>query len=342
MKIRADYLIIIWMLFISGNLVAAGKIDTIYFQKGDRITGEVKSMENNQLRLSTSDASTLKIEWNKVDSVKIMNRMRIVLKDGSILYGVLLPSGQVGSCEIWSTVGDPRITNLRDIVELSPVLDKFANRLDGTLSSGFSYTKASDVMQLNLNGSIEYLAERHQIELSYDGILTRDVDVKTQTQNGGITFRRILPKKWFLVSTLGGESSTVQELDLRSQFGLGGGNSIVFTNSSHFYLAGGILGNREKSGGSTKFNLEALFAANYSVFIYESPEVSFNIGTNLIPSLNDLGRVRVRIDSNMKWEIFSDFFLKWTFFYSYDSRPLSETALKSDWAVSLIGLEYKL
>jgi hypothetical protein len=34
--------------------------------------------------------------------------------------------------------------------------------------------------------------------------------------------------------------------------------------------------------------------------------------------------------------------LKWTFYYSYDSRPLSTTASKSDWAISLLGLEYKL
>jgi hypothetical protein len=53
-------------------------------------------------------------------------------------------------------------------------------------------------------------------------------------------------------------------------------------------------------------------------------------------------RVRSRIDSNLKWEVFKDFYLKWTFFYSYDSKPLSKDGEKSDWAVSLVGLEYKL
>jgi hypothetical protein len=70
----------------------ANKVDTIFFQNGDRITAEVKSMENNKLRLSTDDAGTITLEWDKVDSVKIINPMRIVLQNGEILYGLLLPA----------------------------------------------------------------------------------------------------------------------------------------------------------------------------------------------------------------------------------------------------------
>ena len=88
--------------------------------------------------------------------------------------------------------------------------------------------------------------------------------------------------------------------------------------------------------------MEGLLTANYSVFIYDNPDVSFNLTTKLIPSLSNLGRVRLDIDSNLKWEIFSDFYLKWTFFYNFDNQPLTEGAEKNDWAVTLLGVEYKL
>ncbi len=318
------------------------KIDTIYFQGGDRITAEVKSLQNNQLRLSTNDAGTVRVEWNKVDSVKILNQMRILLKDGSILYGNIFPSGEVKSCLIWHRFGDPRNTRLVEILELSPVEDRFVNRLDGALSSGFSYIKASHVLQLNLSASIKYIAEKNQLETFYDGILTKESAGTTQRQNGGINFMRVLPNKWFLISTFTAESSSEQQLDLRTSFGFGGGNSIIYNNRTHFYAALGFQGNRELSQGTSKYNLEGLIATNYSVFIYDSPEVSFNLKSQLIPSLNDLGRVRFKVDSNLRWEVFSDFFLKWTFFYSFDSRPLSNEAERSDWAISLLGLEYNL
>ena len=324
-------------------MVQGAKIDTIYFQNGDRLTGEVKALENNQLRLSTHDASTVKVEWNKVDSVKILNNMRILMEDGDVLYGKILCAGEKGKAYIWHRAGDPQLVELIHIVSLSLLEDKFFNRINGTLSTGFSYVKASEVMQINFSGSIEYLAEKNQLELFYDGINTRDpVSGSTERQNGGATFRRILPNNWFLASALSAESNSELELDLRTAVSMGGGNIILNTNISRFYAGVGIQGTRENSSSVNSYNLEGLLIADYSVFIYDDPEVSFNLSGKLTPSLSNLGRIRADMDSNLKWEIFNDFFLKWTFYYSFDSQPLSGTASKNDWAVTLLGVEYKL
>ena len=336
--------VLLFLLFIaaSQSTLFAQKIDTIFLQQGDRITGEVKSMENNYLRLSTHDVGTVKIEWNNIDSIKILTSMRVELVDGRIMYGKLLTAGIVGSCYIWRREGDPLLVKLIRIVALSPVQEKFVDRLNGTLSSGFSYVKASDVAQLSFNGSLEYLARKNHGELFYDGIITQDSLKTTQRHNGGATFIRILPKNWFLLSSVSLESNSELELDLRSNWGVGGGKSLVRTNFTIFYLAGGVQFNRETSKGVKQFNLEGIAQANYSVFIYDDPEVSFDIKVDLIPSLNNFGRLRSNITSNLKWEVFNDFYLKWSFYYTHDNRPLSETAAKTDWAVTLLGLEYKL
>ncbi len=329
-------------IFISCN-IQAQKIDTIYFQNGDRITAEVKSLENNQLRLSTDDAGTLRLEWNKVDSVEILNNMRIVLDEGRILYGKLLPAGEAGKCFIWNRVGDPILTKLIRIVSLSLLEEKFVNRINGTLSSGFSYVKASQVMQLNLNGSIEYQAEKNHLQLSYDGIYTNEPQTgSTERQNGGVTLMRILPKNWFLVSSLSLESNSELGLDLRTSLAMGAGNSFINTNFTRLYVALGMQANRENSAETNQNNMEGLVVADYSMFIYDDPEVSFNVTANLFPSLTTLGRIRTNIDSSLKWEVFNDFYLKWTFYYNFDNQPLSESAEKNDWAVTLIGVEYRL
>jgi hypothetical protein len=329
-------------LLLSGNMLATSKIDTIYIQNGDRITGEVKSLYNNQLRLSTDDAGTIRLEWEKVDSVHILNFMRIVLKDGKIFYGKILPSGEAKSCYIWSTEGDLRQVRIVQIVELSPVQSSFFSRLDGSVGSGFSYTKASKVLQANLNTTLDYLAEKNQFEISYGGIFTRQSDTaSTQWQNGGITFRRIMPKNWFLLAQLLAESNSEQKLDLRTTAGFGAGHSIIRSNSSHFFAAGGFQANRELAEDVDQYNVEGIIQVDYSIFIYDSPEVSFNTTGKIIPSLNDLGRIRSELDTNLKWEILSDFFLKWTFYHRFDSRPLAGGE-KGDWAVILLGVEYEL
>jgi len=331
------------LLMLPACLSASGKTDTIYFQNGDRNTGEVKSLLNDLLTLSTDDAGTIKIEWTKVDSVHIINRMRILLTDGKILYGILLPAGVAKSCMIWSSAGEPVQVTLTSIVELSPIEEKFRERLNGTVSSGFSYTKASDVMQLNFNGTLKYLAKKNLIEISYDGIVTKEpTKGTTQRQKGGISLLRVMPKKWFFATQLMAESNSELQLDLRTTIGAGIGNSIVRNQRTHFYVVAGILGNRELSQENKRNNIEGLLGIDYSVFIYENPEVSFHVSSDVIPSLSDLGRIRSNTESNLKWEIFNDFYLKWSFYYSFDSRPLTNGAEKSDWAITMLGLEYKL
>lgn len=329
-------------LFCSGNSFAS-KIDTIYFQNGDRITAEVKNLENNQLKLSTADASTVYIEWNKIDSIKILNPMRILLDNGKILYGKMLPAGEIGKCFIWSTSGLPLAMELIRIVALAPMEEEFLDRISGTLSTGFSYVKATKVMQMNFDATVKYSRNKNQIQLSYSGLFSEDpTSGYSQNQNGGATYMRLLPKKWFAISEFTGESNTEMDLDIRTSLTLGAGNALIRNNRTYLYAATGFLGNREVSLGDQQYNIEAMLRAQYSVFIYDSPEISFTITGDLIPSLTNLGRIRSDINSNMKWEIFSDFYLKWTFYFSYDSRPISTTSEKNDWAVTLIGVEYKL
>ena len=334
----------VWLICLPFTVLASSKIDSIYFQGGDRITGEVKSLENDLLRISTEDAGTIKIEWGKVDSVHILNVMRILLEDGEVLYGVLLPSGVSDSSLIWHRDGDPRLVSLDRIVELSPIGESFINRLNGSVSSGFSYAKATGIMTINLDGSLQYRADKNFLELNYEGNFTNDeVSGNSQRQKGGAMMQRVLPKKWFLLAQLDAETNSEQKLDLRTSVGLGGGNSIIRTNSTHFYTAGGILLNREDSEEINQYNVEGILAANYSIFIYDAPEVSFNINGSIIPSLNHFGRIRSEIASDLKWEILDDLFVKWTFYYSFDSEPLNTSgeAEKSDWAITMLGLEFK-
>jgi hypothetical protein len=339
---KANILLILALLGVSVQVHAA-KIDTIFFQNGDRVTAEVISLKNNQLKLDTDDAGIINVEWDKIDSVKIFNVMRILLDDGKILYGKLLTAGEAGKCYIWSSTEDPVLMELILIVDLAPIEEKFVDRLNGTLSSGFSYVKATDVMQINLDASIKYTAEKNQVQLAYSGLFSREAESSNeQNQSGGASFMRLLPKNWFLISALNLESNSAMDLDLRTSLAVGGGHALIRSNSSYLYIALGVLGNREVSLGEIQFNVEALLKTEYSVFINDKPNVSFTVKGDLIPSLNDLGRIRADIDSNLRWEIFSDLYLKWTFFYSFDSRPLSENAEKSDWAVTLIGVEYKL
>ena len=330
------------LLYASSGALASSKIDTIYFQEGDRVTGEVKSLEKDLLRVSTDDAGTVKFEWSKVDSVCIKNVLRISLANGEILFGQLFPAGTAKRIRIIDEGHEVMTVPLDSIVELAQSEERIVDRLDGVLSTGVSYTKASEVFQFDFSGKIQYRAKRNLLDADYYAILTSQGEIETtQRQSGGVTFTRILPRKWFVLARLLAESNSELQLDLRTTFGLGGGNNLIQTNSSRLYLAAGTLVNREYTAGGDQNNVEGIAVLNYSIFIYDSPEVSFNFNGTVIPSINNPGRIRSELDTSLRWEMFDDLYLKGTFYNSFDNRPVVETASINDWALTL-GLEYKL
>lgn len=322
-------------------LQAGPKIDTLYLQAGDRLTGEVKNLEDNRLEISTDDAGTLFVEWNKLDSIHILSSMRIVLDDGAILYGVMLPCGRHKITEIWHREGDPILIELDRIVALTPIRERIRDRLDGHLTTGISYVKANDLFRFDFDGLVSYTADRNNVSLSYVALYSQDQDGPAQRQNIELSFRRLLPRRWFLITKFYVESNSELGLDIRSNLATGGGSSLIRSNSMHLYWMGGFLGNRESSGDVSRNNVEGFGAIYYHLFIYDNPDVTLHLFTNVIPSLTSPGRFRFNIESSLSWEFVTDFYLKWGFYYAFDNQPLEETADRSDWAVSLLGLQYE-
>jgi hypothetical protein len=68
-------------------------------------------------------------------------------------------------------------------------------------------------------------------------------------------------------------------------------------------------------------------------FRYDTPELDWSTNLELIPSLTESGRVRVELDTKLKWEIIGDLFWQLEFYVSYDSQPQSDTGSNNDHGV---------
>jgi hypothetical protein len=162
----------------------------------------------------------------------------------------------------------------------------------------------------------------------------------TQRQTGGATFNRILPKNWSVLGKLLAESNSEFQLDVRTSVITAGSYNFIRSNSQILQAGLGLSVNREFSGDLTQNNIEGLVGLGYSLFIIDSPEVTYNFAGYLFPGLNRIGRVRSEINTDLKWEMFNDFFLKGSLFFSFDNKPLSGVDTHTDWGTSL-GVEYK-
>ena len=328
------------MVCFEETKAASSKIDTVYFQHGDRLTGELVSLNKGILKLKTSDVGTVSIEWQNVDSLCILNPLRILKHNGGVLYGRLYPSGKDKVSVLLDEDGRKSEIELVAIVELIQLKEKIISRLSGTLSAGFNYTKATAVSQLDFSGNVDYKGEKTIFSANYSIVLTDDKSETTQRQTGGASFDRLLPNNWSTQGRLLAETNSEFQLDLRTSLNSSVSYNFIRSNNQFLQAGGGFSLNREFSGDLAQNNIEGLVGMSYSLFILDSPQVTFNFDGYLFPGLNRFGRIRSEINTDLKWEMFKDFFLKGSLFYSFDNEPLSGVDVRTDWGTSL-GLEFK-
>ena len=166
-----------WFVLAGGVLYGGEKTDRVGLLNGDKLTGEVKKLEDGLLVLSTDDMGTLSIEWDKISSLISSKQFEVEMSDGTLHYGLL---SDTSTPRFMLITTDSLIVRVyRDeVVKLIPMDDEFWTRLDGSLSLGFSYTMASGLFQLNSNMDVTYRGRKSQSELTFSSVLTRQTDVE--------------------------------------------------------------------------------------------------------------------------------------------------------------------
>ena len=75
---------------------AADKTDVVLIVNGDRLTGEVKSLERGRLRFKTAATDTISIEWDDVASLRSNQNIQVETEDGRGTLDIWLQKRQQG------------------------------------------------------------------------------------------------------------------------------------------------------------------------------------------------------------------------------------------------------
>jgi hypothetical protein len=314
---------------------ARDKNDVIWLSNGDRVTGEIKQLEHGKLRLSTDSMGEVRVEWDDVVRVESDYEFQFERSDGRRITGAIDKTSD--QREITLTNEEQTITFAHGkVVRISQIEDSFWERLQGSMTFGYSFTKASDVAQGNLGFRATHRTEIRSFSLDGSTITTND-QVNESTQRSDLSFNmtRFRKNRWFSAYLLNFESNDELGLNLRTSIGAGLGRYLIQSNTSELALAGGLLGTAETLEGdvSSQENIEGLLGLNYSRYIYDDPSVDLSVGLSVFPSITESGRTRAQFDVNLRWELIADLFWDMSYYNTFDSDPPSGTESTSDYGV---------
>jgi len=340
---RFKYFVLLILFF--PLFLYAKKTDIIILDNGDHLTGDIKFMEQAILRLKTDAMSSINIKWKKIRYVKSNQSFRIEKSDGSLLFGMI--ETDTVTAELIVDIGETaQRVPLKEVVAITEVKDTFEKGVKLTIDVGFTYTKASNVLQFNISGDAGYRTLFWNRTLNFRSVLTTLTDSTfSKNQNINLTFYRLLRKKYFITGFTNATQNTELSLKIRLALGLGFGRYFLRTNTMIFDSAIGAQGTREWKYGSNEptNNVEGLIAVNFERFILFSPKFNLNINFKAYPNITDWGRIRIDFESKLNWEIMKDFFWGVTFYNNFDSKPIEvkEKKSKNDYGITVsLGWNY--
>jgi hypothetical protein len=330
------------LVFVFCADAQAQRTDVVTLGNGDRITGEIINLERGRLEFKTDDAGTLYLEWDKLASVVAARFFEIELEDGTKYLGSLAAAAPRSIAVAAAGVSTP--LQMSVVTRISPIGGSFWSRIDGSIDSGFSYTRSSDVAQLNLNWTSMYRrpASTFKTTLSLTTTAKDDGDGRDDRGSFEASYLRYPWKRWFFTVVGRFETNESLGLTLRSQVGGAAGPRLVNTNRSQLAVGAGVVVNDERGVDvEPTQNVEALLMFGWSFFTYDRPKTTLDITTQYYPSLSDPGRNRIQFDAGVKQELMKDFFVSVSGYNTYDSRPPNPAFSSNDVGVVLsVGWSY--
>jgi len=313
------------------------KSDVVIMRNGDHISGDIISLEYGTLVLKTDKAGTLYIEWPSVRSVSSKFAFAVERIGGAKFYGVIATSPDGAQLIIGAGTAAAQI-RMQDVERMSRYSWSFWNRINGNLSVGFTYTKASDTTVGSVNFNSYYRSSTVEGALSFNSNTTK-------TASGGDTYRASLSGTMLFVSQsrnfwgLVGALERDQELGIDARL-VGGavlGRKFLQRSSTSLTGVAGLVVDQESITGVSEqqTSLEAVLGANWRVFKFTDPKTKLNLGIFLFPSLTEKNRYRGNANLSLTYKIAGDFTLGVTGYWSADTHPPDPTAAKSDYGLTL-------
>ena len=318
-------------LLLSSGLFARENTDVIVMKNGDRMTGQVKGLDQGTLYVSLPYViQTLSVDWTTVARIESTQLFIVRTEDGSVYRGTMKTSEKVGErplrVEIEETPSQTIALAPEQIVEVAETSNDFWQRFTGQVNFGTTYSKANQNIQYSLGSEAEYLRERWSASAGWNSNLSSSTGANTATRNQvDGSYNHLLPRENYFYSGLF-EFLQSSEQGIEPQISIGGGLGHYFKNTdrSRIYILGGFAWQNtqysQAHSSAPEQNLAAgMIAAELKLFEFNKTNLNFT-GT-LFPMLNDAGRVKfntnaayyIKITGNLSWNI--------SFYGNWDNRP---------------------
>jgi putative salt-induced outer membrane protein YdiY len=278
-------------------LVTLSNAEQVMLKNGDRLTGDIVSMDGKKLVVHTSYAGDVPIEWSEVSQFSSDKPLVVTRTDKQVLSGTVNTEGQ--DVIITTAQGAQKLT-LADVSAMRSPADQAAyekslhpRMLEGWAGGGsFGFALArgnSETTNLALAFDAKRKTAKDTWVVDAASIYSTDAKLNATTANsfqGLIRYDHNLTKRWFAYGAFAGGYDALQDLNYRIMPGAGLGYHAIATDRTTLDLLGGLGYTRESyTTGLTNNLFTATLGDEFAYKLFKSTTVIQNL--YYLPALND-------------------------------------------------------
>ena len=313
-------------LFLVLLLVSApGWSDEVQLANGDRISGEVLSMEQGELRIETSYAGTIAVQWDQVANISTDDPLQVVLSDETSLQGST-EKAEPGKMKL--KMGRIVETVSFDLAEVQainpePEEDKPAVKLSGRVNVGLSSSSGNtDTESHHVNGEIVARTEknRYTAGIEYNREENED-ELTTKNYLGYAKYDHFLTRKWYGYANTLFEKDEFKDLRLRSTIGTGMGYQFFESELTNLYLESGLsFVNEDFEAGEDEDTLAGRWAINFDKYLFNKFVQFFHFHEGY-QGLEETDNLFIRSRTGLRFPLSENFRATFQYNYDWDNNP---------------------
>ena len=244
------------ILSFSGMLSA----DQVTFKNGDRLSGYILKSDAKSLQIRTMVAGNVTVSWREIQELRSDLPLHVALSDGRTLVGKM--KIREDSLEIQTSAGPTMQASKESVLAVRDDAEQLAYEnaqhptllqgWNGALDGGVELTRGnSETRNFRLAFRARRKTLRDELVLyteslySIDDLPTAQPHVTANENRGGARFDRDFKSRFFVFANTDFMTDALQDLNLRSVLGGGGGYHLIKNDKATLNLLGGANFTRE-------------------------------------------------------------------------------------------------
>jgi hypothetical protein len=329
-------------LLLSGSIFSQSTWDTLYLKNGQVVYGELKEISVGIVKFKMEGLNEASVNISKVRTIYATRKLyRVETISKQVFFSILNKSEKDGYVQVGDSTGGAEVP--LDYLGMVTYYSSSKNLFEGNVSSGYNYTKSSNIGRFNLDAKLKYIMKKIIISNTSSTILTQE-NGSWYRDRESVLFSGtyLINSNWKAIGYLNYQLNRELGLQYRFQEGAAMGYNILSKSHLRFTAISGIVVNQEKSfeGTSSNFTSEIPAILTFDFFKFKKPELSVAADTYFYFSLTQAGRMRQDGELRIDWKVISDFTINLKFYYNYDNKPLSGQGSSFDYG-TVFGIGYK-